>query len=95
MPAPRPSTDVHITIGRIEVRAVARGRGAAGQEPRLPGAPSLAGLPPRRQGWPGMSNSLAIAAVTATLRNLLFAPSSPWSPGRAVTVKPPTWPGRP
>ena len=35
-----------------------------------------------------MSNALAIAAVTATLRNMLQAAIQPMSPGAQVTVRP-------
>ena len=78
-------TTVQVTIGRVEVRAAPPApRAAAG--PGRSSGPSLADYLRHRSrsaGSAAMSNALAIAAVTATLRNLLQSAIQPLVAGRA------------
>src|SRR5262249_56974173 len=63
----------------------------AGSQARPPGHPPLEprGLPPPEESWAAMSNSLAIAAATATLRNLIFRGVNADLAGTDVTTRPP------
>ena len=77
---------VHVTIGRIEVRAVPGAQTAVpSRSDRPPARGVSAGTGP---GKPAVSNSLAVAAVTSALRLLLESASADF-PGLAVSTKHP------
>ena len=95
-PAPRPPPDVTVTIGRIEVKMPAAEPAPARRGARRSAEPSarprgLPGVPDEGEGTSGMSNSAAIAAVTATLTNMLQAAMAvdPVVSSGTVTARPP------
>ena len=80
------ATTIQVTIGRIEVKATPPAAPRAAAARTTPPVMSLDQYLRARSGGASVSDSLAVAAVTATLRNLIAAGAQ--GLGAAVTTQP-------